>query len=225
MTPPNPGSRFDLYRKLEALAIAAADYVIETSLNNHPSPSRNTAQRIVWPEGTHTSLLQHQQGQCMYCATRIKPRTTEIDHITPLIRNGSNHFSNLQALCRPCNRRKGTQTDSEFRQRYSTLISKTPRSIPPSHIPQSRFAAVTRQTTSAQADTSTTQNPGKAARIRAGAIVAGILTGVTTLLVLTTVGIAQIQPFLLGVIPAAFIGVGTAFSIISRARQTGVYDS
>ena len=34
----------------------------------------------------------------------------EIDHVTPLSRGGTDDFSNLQLLCKACNRLKGTGT-------------------------------------------------------------------------------------------------------------------
>jgi hypothetical protein len=48
---------------------------------------------------------------CACCGT-----TSElvIDHIIPIVRGGSCDTSNLQALCRPCNARKGRKTMAEF---------------------------------------------------------------------------------------------------------------
>lgn len=37
-------------------------------------------------------------------------RILEIDHILPRAAGGQNILSNLQALCEPCNRRKGART-------------------------------------------------------------------------------------------------------------------
>ena len=223
---PNNQPQSGLLRKLEELAVAAADKVIETSLSQHANEQPAHTPRVQWPDGTHTTLLNHQQGQCIYCAARIMPRTTQIDHLIPLARGGPNDFSNLQALCRPCNRRKGVHTDAEFRQRYATLISKTPRSMPHSYIPQSEFVAVTRQTSAPEAVQLIQSNRDYAnsTKIRVGAIVAGVLTSVVTLITLSIFGITSIQPFLLGIVPAATIGTATTFAIISRAQNTGAWE-
>lgn len=51
------------------------------------------------------------KGFCENCgATGV----LEIDHKVPIIRGGSCEIENLQALCIPCNRRKGRKTMEEF---------------------------------------------------------------------------------------------------------------
>jgi 5-methylcytosine-specific restriction endonuclease McrA len=49
---------------------------------------------------------------CAYCGL-WKPLT--VGHRTPLTRGGSNYIDNILPACRPCNSRKGTRTESEFR--------------------------------------------------------------------------------------------------------------
>lgn len=39
---------------------------------------------------------------------------TEVDHVISLRRGGSNHHSNLQALCKPCHARKTVEIDGGF---------------------------------------------------------------------------------------------------------------
>jgi hypothetical protein len=53
-------------------------------------------------------------GKCAVCGA-ADPRM-EIDHIQPLSRGGTNHRSNLQLLCRPCNRSKMTKDMNEWLQ-------------------------------------------------------------------------------------------------------------
>lgn len=50
-------------------------------------------------------------GKCAVCGSADR---LEIDHKTPIIRGGSCELANLQALCNPCNRRKGRKTMEEF---------------------------------------------------------------------------------------------------------------
>ncbi len=62
-------------------------------------------------------LLSGQQGECAYCSTPISVRigNYEIDHKTPLARQGADSVENLQALCRACNKEKGARTHVEYR--------------------------------------------------------------------------------------------------------------
>ena len=62
-------------------------------------------------------------------------------------------------------------------------------------------------------------------KIRTAAIVTGVLTTGTSMILLTIVGIAPLQPFLLGILPNAATGSLTTWGIIARARHTGLWDS
>lgn len=50
------------------------------------------------------ALIQRDGAACAHCKTTTN---LVIDHITPVIRGGSNDFSNLQLLCQSCNSIKG----------------------------------------------------------------------------------------------------------------------
>ena len=78
--------------------------------------------RIAWPKGLKEQLMRRQRNLCVYCGHRYAPHFFEIDHMNPVAFGGSNQASNLQVLCRPCNGRKGDQTDGEFRRRYAGLV-------------------------------------------------------------------------------------------------------
>lgn len=48
------------------------------------------------------------------CAACGASESLQVDHIIPVCRGGRSDLSNLQALCRTCNARKGTKTMEEF---------------------------------------------------------------------------------------------------------------
>jgi 5-methylcytosine-specific restriction endonuclease McrA len=51
---------------------------------------------------------------CPYCSDPLRPRTFSLDHRIPIERGGSWDLDNLDVICDPCNRAKGTMTGSEF---------------------------------------------------------------------------------------------------------------
>ena len=90
-------------------------------------------------------LCQDQDYRCMYCGRKRALRDFEIDHKNPVQRGGSDSLRNLQVLCPPCNKRKGNQTDREFRRRYREVLPH--RQVPPeSAIRQDVFDMVTATT-------------------------------------------------------------------------------
>ena len=50
---------------------------------------------------------------CVMCGA-LEP--IEVDHIKPVSRGGHHRESNLQSLCKPCNRSKGTKTMREWQR-------------------------------------------------------------------------------------------------------------
>ena len=93
-------------------------------------------------------LMHAQKSKCMYCGHIKTSNQTDIDHIYPVVRGGSNERSNLQILCKPCNQRKGMQTDEEFRVRYGSVMPKKGKSFDPPNkpIPQQKFRDITKTT-------------------------------------------------------------------------------
>ena len=90
-------------------------------------------------------LCQDQDYLCMYCGRRRAFTDLEIDHKIPVKRGGSDNLRNLQVICPTCNKRKGNQTDTEFRRRYKELLPK--RQEPPEPaIRQDAFDMVTATT-------------------------------------------------------------------------------
>ena len=51
-------------------------------------------------------LFDKYNNKCAQCGSSEK---LEIDHIIPIARGGSNETTNLQILCRKCNRKKGAK--------------------------------------------------------------------------------------------------------------------
>ena len=69
-------------------------------------------------EGWHTiydieELWIEQLGRCVYCSTSISTYY-EVDHITPVSRNGTNWAYNLQLLCKSCNCSKNNKNHEEY---------------------------------------------------------------------------------------------------------------
>ncbi len=62
----------------------------------------NWASRYV-SNKVRTQLLQEASHQCLACGS---PDNLEIDHIVPISKGGTGEKSNLQVLCRACNRKK-----------------------------------------------------------------------------------------------------------------------
>ena len=56
-----------------------------------------------------------QEGVCAGCETHFPFRVTDVDHMLPRSRGGTDHPDNLQLLCSGCNRSKGNKTMAEWR--------------------------------------------------------------------------------------------------------------
>jgi hypothetical protein len=65
-----------------------------------------SAQREMIPEAVRLFVWQRDGGKCVKCGSNQK---LEFDHIIPVAKGGSNTERNVQLLCEPCNRVKGSQ--------------------------------------------------------------------------------------------------------------------
>ena len=66
-----------------------------------------------------------QEGRCFYCECPMTEQASEhhrratdatLDHKIPTSRGGEDHWENVVAACRACNRAKGDRTAEEFLQ-------------------------------------------------------------------------------------------------------------
>ena len=60
-------------------------------------------------------LYGEQEGVCAGCETHFPFRVTDVDHMLPRSKGGTDHPDNLQLLCSGCNRSKGGRTMAEWR--------------------------------------------------------------------------------------------------------------
>ena len=104
-----------------------------------PSPPPRT-KRARFSRNLKIRMYRGQQARCQYCAWRYTMEELEIDHMVPVDRGGSNEESNLQLLCRSCNKRKGIHTDAEHRRRFRRLLPRGVRAFPKRPISQKAFA-------------------------------------------------------------------------------------
>lgn len=77
--------------------------------------------------GTHTyadldRIYRLQRGKCAICKCSLTNTPKEVDHIVPLALGGHNNASNLQYLCRPCNRAKSAKDPVQFAQERGLLL-------------------------------------------------------------------------------------------------------
>lgn len=87
---------------------------------------RNRRSRKASAAGRHTpceiaTLAKRQEFKCANCRSSIKDQY-EADHIMPLALGGSNEISNIQLLCRSCNRRKSKKHPVAWAQENGRLL-------------------------------------------------------------------------------------------------------
>ena len=198
-----------------------ADCLIQLMLRTRSNERTVRAtKRVPWPKGLRQELMRRQGNRCVCCGCRLSVYNCEIDHMDPVIRGGSNDKDNLQVLCRPCNMRKGPQTDQEFRERYARLVPRTRRTPPSQPVPQAAFNAETQRTrqSSDLQHFRKTRFISSREKIFSGSLASGGITGGAALFGLAYVGT---EGWLL-LLPAAILGGGVSVGLWLRARVTGV---
>lgn len=67
------------------------------------------------PRGTIKAVGAKQSWRCAACGCDLRQNGYHKDHIQALAKGGKHEPSNIQLLCPPCNLRKGTKDDAEFK--------------------------------------------------------------------------------------------------------------
>ena len=201
-------------------ALLIADWIIWVMLRTRSDERRiRPTKRVSWPKGLKRELMRRQDNTCVYCGHRRTARTLDIDHILPAVRGGSNDVSNLQVICRPCNQRKGMQTDKEFRARYSRLVPATPLTPPRRRISQNEFKEETRRTSQSASvrEFRKTRFITPREKIISGCGILSVAVGILLLFVLASMGAEG----LLLLLPAVGFGGSVGFGVWLRAHMTG----
>ena len=178
-------------RVLRIVALALADVLIRIMLLTRSNERRiRPTERVTWPKRLKQQLMRRQDNTCVYCGHRRRASSMEIDHMTPVVRGGSNDESNLQVICQRCNQRKGLQTDEEFRTRYARLVPRRRLTPPSRQISQNEFRAETRLTRQADnvQEFRKTRFISKREKVVTGCLILGGVIAFVTLFVLSSWG-------------------------------------
>ena len=201
-------------------ALLLADWLIWVMLRIRSNERRiRPTRRVTWSKGLKQELMKRQDSTCAYCGHRRIARSLDIDHMIPAVRGGSNDASNLQVICRPCNQRKGLQTDREFRQRYSRLVPAAPLTPPRRRVSQSDFKQETQRTsqTASVREFRRTRYISPREKIISGCFISGGIVAALVLYGLASIGAGG---FLL-LLPSLVLGGAFGFGIWLRAHMTG----
>jgi hypothetical protein len=100
---PNSPVRLErLIGATEPLDLSALAAFVHCAVVERPSWEDRLADRRV-PDSIRAAVLIRDGGRCRKCRRAVK---LEIDHIIPVSKGGKTEESNLQTLCRRCNRAK-----------------------------------------------------------------------------------------------------------------------
>ena len=100
-----PNHRLKLERLIgatEILDLAELAEFIEVADLERPGHEDRAASRQI-PDSVRAEVIVRDGGRCRNCYSAVN---LQIDHIIPRSKGGSSDQSNLQTLCRRCNRRK-----------------------------------------------------------------------------------------------------------------------
>ena len=209
-----------LAKVVTLVSLWTADALIWVMLVTRSDERRiRPTKRLTWPKGLKRSLMRRQDNTCTYCGYRRIAASMDIDHIVPVVRGGSNDESNLQVICRPCNQRKGLQTDEEFRARYARLVPQRALSPPRRRVSQAEFREETRLTTQTASvqEFRKTRFISKRQKVVTGCL---IIAGVTFFVTLTLLVFLGAEGYLL-LLPSVIVGALGGGSVYYRGYTTG----
>lgn len=105
-------------RKRAVQKIWNENNVAARQVHSQNRTSRTRGKRITKQE--IDGLFALQRGHCAICKCKLD--CYEIDHVVPVALNGEHHISNIQLLCRHCNRTKHSKDPIEFMQSKGYLL-------------------------------------------------------------------------------------------------------
>lgn len=76
---------------------------------------------------TKTRLFRAQNGLCNYCGRELDLEFLVFEHLLPVSKYGSSIVGNMQLTCQPCNSRKNSRTDRDFRDDNSNMLPRQAR--------------------------------------------------------------------------------------------------
>ena len=108
--PNNPLKLEQLIGATDSVDLSAfADFVAFAQVEQLNYQDRSAKRRI--PDPVRAEVLLRDGARCRRCRTAVN---LEVDHIIPVSKGGKTEESNLQTLCRRCNRRKWKKLVARF---------------------------------------------------------------------------------------------------------------
>jgi 5-methylcytosine-specific restriction enzyme A len=102
LLPNNPIKLERLIGATDSVDLGALEEFVTFAEAQRPSYQDRLAKRRI-PDCVRAAVLLRDGARCRKCRTALR---LEVDHIIPVSKGGQTEESNLQTLCRRCNRRK-----------------------------------------------------------------------------------------------------------------------
>jgi 5-methylcytosine-specific restriction enzyme A len=114
------GQQSSPWQKLVRGAIKELINEVNSSQPKKTKPKKTKRKKVIKtkkrsrsiPTSVRVDVLKKDNCRCVFCGATAQETQLQIDHIIPFSKGGSNDLSNLQTLCRECNRGK---SDRVFR--------------------------------------------------------------------------------------------------------------